>query len=178
MKFPKAKLKAAIKNLLLHVALAAILLICAGEKTIFSQKTADSTQKPAAAAAANSHAAEAETRRKQLIEALERAQTEVRAARALIDGLEEQIEAKEASLKKLRQINDLQAAAIESQTREISNLKSALDAQKQEIKIRTETADFLKKELKKLDKKLKNSQTREKFLIGALGIAVLFGILR
>ena len=153
----------ALKNALLLILLSLIVL-CGSANQTFSQQTPNSIQ-----------TTNDEVRRIQLVAALERAQTEVKAGRKFIDGLESQIRSKQAQID---QLNRRDAKRIEIQTSleaEIANLRAAIAEQKNALKIKQDETDYLKKELQKTQKKLKSSYKREKFF--AAIAAVLAAIL-
>lgn len=115
---------------------------------------------------------EAEIARLQLVNALERAQTEVKASRKLIAGLNEQIESKEARIKALNARDALSAQAIGGLQSEIKNLRAAAREAGNAIKIRSGEVEQLKRDLDKTRKKLHRSRAFVKYLtIAAAALA-------
>lgn len=105
-----------------------------------------------------------ETIRLQLVGALERAQTEVKASRNYIKGLKEQVEVKEARIKALNAKDTLSAQAIAGLQSEIKNLRAAIGEAEQAIKIRSDEVVQLKKDLEKTRKKLHRARSLAKYL--------------
>lgn len=151
--------KHAIKSLAILFAL--IVLCASANQTCFAQ-TQNSIN-------------EDEQRRLQLVAALERAQTEVKAARKYVDGLKEQVKLKERQIDALNKRDEKRVEIQSALERQIDDLKNAVAAQKEALKIKQDEADYLQKEIKKLQKKLKSSHTREK-IFGAT-TAILFLLL-
>lgn len=107
-----------------------------------------------------------EERRAALVQALERAQTEVRAGRKYIEGLKEQVRSKESLIERLDARDAVRVKAQESLQAEVRDLQAAIASQKENLKIKEAETDYLKKELSKVNKKLRNAHTREKIFAG------------
>lgn len=119
-----------------------------------------------------------DARRSELIGALERAQTEVRAGRKYIDGLKEQVKSKQQLIDALNR-RDVKRVEIEKSLQsEIDNLRLAIGQQKSALKIKVDEVDYLKKQLTKVEKKLKNSHTREKVLVVTTFVLFLLQLLK
>jgi chromosome segregation ATPase len=142
--------------------------LCGNAKTIFSQTTADSTQTRA----------DDEARRRQLIEALERAQDEVKASRKYIDALEAQVKSKQSIIEAQAKRQTLSDEAITSLQKEVEILKSVIAVQEKTIETDRNEIDYLKKELDKTNKKLKRSRSLNKYLIVGVAAAVLASIFK
>lgn len=135
----------------------------------FSQTTQSSTQ--------NQQAAD-EQRRRQLIEALERAQDEVTAGRAYIGGLEAQVKSKQSIIDAQKTRQTLSDAAITSLQAEVETLKAVIAEQEKTIAGQKSEVDYLKKELSKTNKKLHRSRKLNQFLIVGVAAAILASILK
>lgn len=146
-----------IKKLFGAVLLALVFLSVNASKT-YSQQTENSIP------TTTSSQSEAEIVRLQLVNALERAQTEVKSSRNYIKGLKEQIEIKEARIKALNAKDELASQAINGLQSEIKNLRAAIGAAEQAIKIRSDEVAQLKKDLDKTRKKLHRARTLAKYL--------------
>lgn len=139
-----------------------LMCLCGCAKTTFSQETSNSIQ------------TDAEQRRVALINALERAQSEVVAGRKYIDELQTQVKSKQALIDKLVERDAARAQVEQSRQKEIAELRAAIDEQEKALQIRIDEVEYLKKELAKTQKKLRSSHRREKFLVAALGALALF----
>lgn len=109
-------------------------------------------------------------RRVQLIQALERSQSEVLASRDLIGALKEQVESKEKLINSLNKKDELSQSAIKSLQYEIDSLRAAIDDAKKIMEIREKEVDILKKELDKTRKKLSRSRSISKYLAVIAGV--------
>ncbi len=118
---------------------------------------------------------DAEITRVQLVNALERAQTEVKASRKLIDALNDQVEVKEARIKALNQKDELATAAIANLQSEIKNLRAAITEATAALKVQSDEVATLKKDLDKTRKKLKRARSLTKYV--TVAAAALAGIL-
>lgn len=121
---------------------------------------------------------EDEARRAALVAALERSQSEVKASRRYIDELKAQVKSKEDRINALDKRDEKRVEIQESLQGQITDLKEAIAAQKDALKIKEDESDYLKKELKKLQKKLKSSHTREKIFAGTTALLFLFLLLK
>ncbi len=111
----------------------------------------------------------------QLVNALERAQTEVKSSRKYIDSLREQVDSKEARIAELNKKDALAAQAIESLQNEIANLKKAIEEATIVMETRSKEVAKLKADLDKTRKKLKRARAVEKYLtIAAAAILAAF----
>lgn len=119
-----------------------------------------------------------EVRRIQLVAALERAQTEVKAARKFIEGLEASIKSKEKRIDELDRRDGKRVEIQNSLESEIKNLRAAVAEQKNALIVKQEESDYLKKELQKTQKKLKSSYKREKFLAGIAAVLAAILVLK
>lgn len=144
-----------IKKLLGAVLLALVFLSVSASKT-YSQQTENST--PTVTNQTDEQA------RIQLVGALERAQTEVKASRKYISGLKEQVAIKEARIKALNDKDALSAQAIAGLQSEIKNLRLAIAETEKAIKIRSDEVEQLKKDLNDTRKKLHRARTFAKYL--------------
>lgn len=113
-----------------------------------------------------------------LVSALERAQTEVRASRKLIDGLRDQVKSKENLIDKLNERDTVRVQVQASLQAEVKDLRAAIESQRATLKIKEAEADYLKGELSKANKKLKASHTREKIFAGIAAALAAFLLLR
>lgn len=139
-------------------------------KPTLSQQTASSTPQ--------TNQAETDIRRTQLINALERAQSEVKASRKYIAGLEASIKSKQSVIDALGAKSDKQTEAIESLESELSLLKQATTEAKAALETRKQEVDFLKSELNKTREKLSHARNVQKYLIVAAVVAALIAIFR
>lgn len=114
-------------------------------------------------------------RRAALVAALERTQTEVKAARRYIDGLNDQVKSKQALIDKLNERDGVRVAIQTQLEGEIKNLRLAIAETEEALRIKTDEAKYLKDQLAKTNRKLRNSHTREK--IFAAVAAILAGVL-
>ena len=112
-----------------------------------------------------------------MVEALERAQDEVRASRKYIAGLEAQVNSKQSIIDAQSKRQTLADEAIFSLQKEIEILQKAIEGQKETIAIQEKESKYLKSELDKTNKKLKRSRSLNKYLIvgaAALILATIF----
>ena len=117
-----------------------------------------------------------EARRLKLVEALERAQDEVKASRKYIDGLEKQVESKEQIIAAQTKRQTLSDEAITSLQKEIETLKAAVAEQEKTIRVQENETEYLKKELGKTSRKLHRARKLNQSLIIVTAAAIL-GIL-
>lgn len=151
---------------LLTLLLLAAIVLCGSARTTFSQKIENST--PTAAPQT-----EAELRRVELIEALERAQTEVVAGRKYVAALEEQIRLKQERINALGQRDEFRAAKEAALLTEINELKAAIVAKNAAQELAQTQIARLDKDLKKTQKKLRAANRRTRWVIvGAAIFAV------
>jgi chromosome segregation ATPase len=123
---------------------------------------------------ANAQQTDSDVARIQLINALERAQREVKSSRIYVDALKQQVESKEARITALNQKDELSTAAIASLQSEVSNLRLAITEAEAVMSIREKEVLTLKSQLEKTRKKLSRARTFTKYL--AVVAAVLAGI--
>lgn len=105
-----------------------------------------------------------EIQRIQLVNALERAQTEVKASRKLIDALEVQVDVKTSEIKALNEKDTLAQSAIVRLQSEINNLRAAITEAETALKLRADEVATLKKDLQKTRKKLHRARSLTKYL--------------
>ncbi len=127
-----------------------------------------------AGAAVHAQTTNGDVARIQLINALERAQTEVKSSRIFVDALRQQVASKEARITALNQKDALSTAAIKNLQSEITNLRLAINEAEAVISIREKEVLTLKSQLEKTRKKLSRARTFTKYL--AVVAAVLAGI--
>lgn len=112
-------------------------------------------------------------RRVLLIQALQRAQTEVVESRKYVDALEQQIRMKQERINALNILTEQNLALRQSLNLEIAQLQTAIASQQTQIKFNVAEIDYLKKELASVQKKYKKSLKREKWLLLGIGAIVL-----
>ena len=109
---------------------------------------------------------------------MERAQTEVKAGRKYIDGLEESLKSKQAVIDAQTKRQTLSDEALASRTKEVEILRAAIVEQKNTIAIQEAEIKFVKSELAKVNKKLKRSRKLNQILIATAVGAILASILK
>lgn len=105
--------------------------------------------------------------RVQLISALERAQSEVRASRKYVDALKQELAAKEAIIKRQSELAILSAEAVKSLQSETINLRAAIEAQERIIKTSEIEISELKKQRDATRKKLSRARAVTRYLLAA-----------
>lgn len=115
-----------------------------------------------------------EIQRLRLVNALERAQAEVRISRKFVDSLKDQVASKEKIIKAQKEKDVLSSAAIESLQAEIVNLRSAISEAEKILETRRVEVAELKGYLEKTRAKLNRARSMTKYL--AIAAAVLAAI--
>lgn len=113
-----------------------------------------------------------------LVQALERAQDEVKASRAYISGLEIQVKSKNQIIEAQAKRQTLADEAIESLQKEVSILKAAISEQEKTIAVQKSEIEYLQKQLDKTNGKLRRSRKLNQFLIVGIAAAVLATIFK
>lgn len=114
----------------------------------FSQQTGSSTPTPI-------------DKREQVVAALERAQSEVRAGRALIADYEVRIEKLEKQVSVEKQNNGLLTQAYLDAVKELAEIRAALKAEREAQSLRERQVEELRERNKQLEKKLSSARKRE-----------------
>lgn len=156
-------------------ALIALLLICCGAKTNFSQATGNSTPETTKVQTNDNDEA---LRRAQLADALERAQDEVRAARKYVAGLESSVRSKQKLIDALNEKDAKNSELLASLRSEINSLEAAAAAARDALEARRLEVEVLKTDLQKTRAKLKRARSFQKYLIGGAALAALIAILK
>ena len=156
-----------VKLIMLFAIIAALCLFASVRKT-FSQTTAPSTQAQETD----------EQRRIKILEALERAQDEVKASRAYIKGLEKQVTSKQSIIDAQTKRQILSDEAISSLQKETEIAKAAITSEEKTIELQKLEVDYLKKELDKTNKKLKRSRNLNRYLIVGIGALIFTTIFK
>lgn len=99
------------------------------------------------------------------MQALERAQDEVRASRKYIEGLESSLESKESIIKAQTSRQTLSDEAIRLLRLEIEQLQAIIKNNEAALKIQSDEIVYLKKELSATNKKLGRARRLNKYLI-------------
>ena len=162
-----------LKRILTGALLGAALCLSASVKPALSQQTASSTQ-PQQAQTPETEAA----RRLRLIEALERAQDEVKASRKYVAALEASVKSKQAVIDaqvKRQSLSDEAIAALQS---EVADAKAVIGSQQATIAAGGREIDYLKQELAAVNKKLRRARAVEKYLIVGIGALILTSVLK
>ncbi len=115
-------------------------------------------------------------RRIQLIQALERSQTEVLVSRDLIAALKEQVASKESIIAAITEKDEASEAAIKTLQSEVEDLRIAIYEAQKVLELRHHEVEFLKSDLEKSNKKLSRSRRTSKVLLvlaGVLGVVAI-----
>ncbi len=119
-----------------------------------------------------------EIQREQVVNALERAQNEIRASGIFVDALKEQVEAKEALINSLNEKDELSTVAIRNLQSEVSNLRLAITEAEAVMSLREKEVLTLKTQLEKTRKKLSRARTFTKYLAVVAGVLAGIVILK
>jgi chromosome segregation ATPase len=131
-----------------------------------------------AGASVHAQTANDDISRIQLINALERAQREVKSSRIYVDALRQQVESKEARITALNQKDELSTQAIKNLQSEVSNLRLAVTEAEAVMSIREKEVLTLKNQLEKTRKKLNRARTFTKYLSVVAGVLAGIVILK
>lgn len=113
-----------------------------------------------------------------MLEALERAQDEVKASRKYIAGLETSVKSKQGIIDAQTKRQTLSDEAISSLQKEVSDAQALISSQKTTLVADRAEIDYLKKELANTNKKLARARTLQKYLIIGIGTLLLTSVLK
>lgn len=119
-----------------------------------------------------------EIQRLRLVNALERAQSEVRISRKFVDSLKDQVESKEKIIKAQKDKDVLSSAAIAGLQTEIVNLRSAVVEAEKTLELRRVEVAELKSYLEKTRIKLNRARNLTKYLAIAAGVLAAIVIVK
>jgi len=117
-------------------------------------------------------------RRVQLIQALERAQSEVLVSRDLIGALKEQVASKESIIAAITEKDEASQEAIKTLQSEVENLRMAISESTRVLELRQHEVYFLAKDLEKSNKNLTRSRRNSKVLLVLAGVIGVIAIVK